>query len=285
MSLARIDAHQHFWRLDARRGSWPPASLAAIHRDFAPDDLRPALAAACVAGTVAVQSLPSLDDTRFLLDLAERETMILGVVGWADLKAPDAAVTIATLARHRALRGLRPMLQDLPERDWIDDPALDPAVDAMRMASLGFDALVRPEHLPALLRFAQRHPDLPIVIDHGAKPNIAEGLSAGWRDDLARLAERPQVEVKLSGLFTEADAAADKAEAVRPFVETLLALFGPERVIWGSDWPVLLLAEDYAAWAQCCEALVPASAHEAVFSANAQRFYRLPPVQPSDRSR
>ena len=124
MSLARIDAHQHFWRLDARRGSWPPASLAAIHRDFAPDDLRPALAAACVAGTVAVQSLPSLDDTRFLLDLAERETMILGVVGWADLKAPDAAVTIATLARHRALRGLRPMLQDLPERDWIDDPAL-----------------------------------------------------------------------------------------------------------------------------------------------------------------
>jgi L-fuconolactonase len=273
----RIDSHQHYWQLEARRGHWPPPNLAVIHRDFAPADLAPALERHGIGGTVLVQTLADEADTRVLLDIAARESSVLGVVGWTDLKAPDAPDRVAALARDPVLRGLRPMLQDLPDPDWIDDPALDPAVSAMQAAGLYFDALVRTEHLPALHRFAQRHPALPIVIDHGAKPAIAAGGSDGWREGLAALTALPQVEMKLSGLLTEAG---DRAtpDVVAPFMAVLLELFGPERVMWGSDWPVLLLAGSYDPWLRCCQALVPASAHAAVFGGNARRFYRLTPA-------
>ncbi|OLP62005.1 amidohydrolase [Xaviernesmea oryzae] len=268
-----IDAHQHFWRLAARAGEWPPPSLAAIYRDFAPEDLIPQLKAAGVDGTVVVQSLPKGEDTRFLLDLAERHDFILGVVGWVDLKGAQAATEIADLAREPKLKGLRPMLQDLPEDGWIDDPALDPAVAAMIEAGLSFDALVLPRHLPALTAFAQRHPRLPIVIDHGAKPVISEGLYSEWRKAMEKLAALPQVFCKLSGLLVEAGD--QRPQAIRPYAETLFDLFGPERLIWGSDWPVVDLAADYAAWLAQCRAIVPAVAHDRVFGGNARRFYRL----------
>jgi L-fuconolactonase len=199
----RIDAHQHFWHLADRVGAWPPPELAAIHRDFAPGDLRPLLQAGGVAGTVLVQSLPTAADTAFLLDLADRHAFVQGVVGWVDLKAPDAAAQIGALAQHPRLVGLRPMLQDLAD-DWLDDPVLDPAVAAMRSHGLCFDALVRPPQLPALWRFASRHAELLIVIDHAAKPAIGAARLHPWRDDLARLADLPRVHCKLSGLLTEA---------------------------------------------------------------------------------
>ena len=273
----RIDSHQHFWRIGVRAGQWPPPSLDAIHRDFLPADLLPQLAASGIDGTVLVQSLPDAADTRFLLDLAARHPFVRGVVGWADLLAPGAADAVAALARHPGLKGLRPMLQDLPDPHWIDDPALGPAVRAMEEHGLRFDALVRTEHLPALLRFARRHPALPVVIDHGAKPDIAAGGSPGWRDRLAALSDLPRVEVKLSGLVTEAGPRTG-ADELAPYVAELLALFGAERVMWGSDWPVLRLAGDYGAWLSLCEALVPASAHPAVFGGNACRFYGLDPA-------
>lgn len=270
----RIDSHQHFWKLEARSGRWPPPSLGAIHRDFLPPDLAPDLERSCVDGTVVVQSLQEVADTRFLLALADRHAFILGVVGWADLKAGDAAETIRELARHRLLKGLRPMLQDLDDPSWIDDPALDPAIRAMEALGLCFDALVRREHLPSLLRFARRHPALPIVVDHAAKPDIAAGDLAGWRDRLAEMAALPGVHVKLSGLLTEADRQAGP-DAIAPYVAEVLSLFGTGRVMWGSDWPVLRLAGEYGAWLSLCEALVPADAHDAVFARNACRFYRL----------
>lgn len=273
----RIDSHQHFWRLDARQGQWPPPALGAIHRDFLPPDLVPELQRAGVDGTVLVQSLPEAADTRFLLGLADRHPFVLGVVGWADLKAGDAAETIRELARHRALKGLRPMLHDLDDPSWIDDPALNPAIRTMESLGLSLDALVRTEHLPALLRFARRHPALPIVVDHAAKPDIAAGGSPGWRDALAALAALPGVHVKLSGLLTEAGARAGR-DAVAPFAAEILSLFGTGRVLWGSDWPVLRLAGEYGAWLSLCETLVPAAAHDAVFAGNACRFYRLEPT-------
>jgi len=268
-----IDAHQHFWLLKDRAGGWPPPALSAIHRDFLPADLVPHLAGVGVEGTVLVQSLPSLEDTRFMLGLAEQNPFILGVVGWVDLKATDAAAIIAELAKAPKLKGLRPMLQDLPADDWIDDETLDPAIDAMRSAGLVFDALVLPRHLGPLEKFARRHPDLPVVIDHGAKPEIAEGRYSEWRAAMARLADLENLSCKLSGFLTEKGT--QQPEAIRPYAETILDLFGPERVIWGSDWPVLDLAGDYAGWFAQARAIVPEAAREKVFGGNARRFYKL----------
>jgi L-fuconolactonase len=272
-----VDAHQHFWRLADRNGAWPPPDLAAIYRDFFPGDLAPLLAQHGVARTVLVQSMPNEDDTHFMLDLARHHPFIGGVVGWVDLKAPDAPARIAALAADPLLKGLRPMLQDIEDDGWIADPALAPAVAAMLRHGLSFDALVLPRHLPALYAFAQRHPDLPIVIDHGAKPLIATGVLEPWRADIARLAALPQVSCKLSGLVTEAGADWD-VDRLRPYVDHLLAGFGPRRLIWGSDWPVLNLAADYARWLAACASLLdglPEADRHAVFGLNALRFYRI----------
>jgi L-fuconolactonase len=272
-----VDAHQHFWQLADRNGAWPPPELSAIYRDFLPGDLAHLLERQGVARTVLVQSMPNEDDTRFMLGLAKRNPFIGGVVGWVDMKAPDAPARIAALAADPMLKGLRPMLQDLEDDRWIDDAALGPAVDAMLRHGLSFDALVLPRHLPALLAFAERYPALPIVIDHGAKPLIAHGVLEPWRGDIARLAALPQVHCKLSGLVTEAGPDWDVAR-LRPYVDHLLASFGPQRLIWGSDWPVLNLASDYAGWIAASAALLAGldqDGQRAVFGLNARRFYRI----------
>lgn len=275
--MMRIDAHQHFWRLADRHGAWPPPSLAPIHRDFLPDDLAPLLARHGVAATVLVQSMPNLDDTRFMLEQAEAHPFIGGVVGWVDLKAADAAGQIARLAAFPKLKGLRPMLQDLDDERWIDDPALAPAVEAMLRHGLCFDALVLPRHLPALLAFTERFPALPVVIDHAAKPDIAHGVLAPWCDDIARLARLPQVHCKLSGMVTEAGPHWQIAD-LQPYVTHLLDHFGAGRLIWGSDWPVLNLAADYERWIAACDHLLAGldpPVRQAVFGLNAKKFYRL----------
>jgi L-fuconolactonase len=276
----RIDAHQHFWQLAARAGGWPPPGLAAIYRDFTPPDLLSLLSGHGVAASVAVQSLPDEADTRYLLDLADQHQFVAAVVGWTDLKAADAPARIAALAAHPRLRGLRPMLQDLADDQWIADPALAPAVEAMLRHGLALDALVLPRHLAPLLQFARRHPQLPIVIDHCAKPAMDAVPSTAWRQAMAGLAALPQVHCKLSGLATEAGPAWT-VEQLRPYVLHILDVFGAERVIWGSDWPVLNLAADYGAWLDASEALLAhldAPQRAAIFGLNAMRFYRIDPV-------
>jgi L-fuconolactonase len=275
--MMRVDAHQHFWRIADRNGAWPPPALAAIHRDFAPSDLAPLLERHGIARTVLVQSMPNEDDTLYMLDLASRHAFIGGVVGWVDLKGADAPARIAALARDPRLKGLRPMLQDEGDERWIDDVALAPALEAMLRHGLSFDGLVLPRHLPALLAFAQRYPDLPLVIDHGAKPDIAAGELEPWRRDIAALARLPQVHCKLSGLVTEAGASWN-VERLRPYADHILDAFGPRRVIWGSDWPVLHLASDYAQWIAASETLLAGlddAARDDIFGMNAVRFYRL----------
>jgi L-fuconolactonase len=275
--MMRVDAHQHFWRIADRGGAWPPPSLAAIHRDFGPADLGPLLERHGIARTVLVQSMPNEEDTLYMLGLAQGNAFIGGVVGWADLQGAHAPARIAALARNRLLKGLRPMLQDEQDPRWIDDAALAPAALAMLRHGLSFDALVLPRHLPALLAFAQRHPGLPIVIDHGAKPLIAAGELEPWRRDIAALARLPQVHCKLSGLVTEAGASWS-VERLRPYADHILESFGPRRVIWGSDWPVLNLAADYAQWIAASESLLAGldgAARDDIFGLNAVRFYRI----------
>lgn len=276
-----IDAHQHFWRLAERRGYWPPAELSAIYRDFAAADLLPLLQQNGVHGTVLVQTLPTLTDTEWMLEIAAHNDFILGVVGWVDLACPDAAATIARLAGIAKLKGLRPMLQDLPDARWIENPALDAGVEAMIEHGLSFDALVLPQHLGPLLHFAERHPQLPIVIDHAAKPLIAQGLHEPWLSDLRRLAALPQVCCKLSGLLTEAGLPHSSPEGeakIKPYVDALIELFGAPRLLWGSDWPVVRLASDYGRWLAISRSLLGAltpAQQAAILGGNAIRFYRL----------
>ncbi|CAN7361388.1 amidohydrolase family protein [Pseudoduganella sp. LjRoot289] len=275
--MMRIDAHQHFWRLAARAGAWPPPDLAPIYRDFYPDDLAGLLQQNGIAATVLVQSMPNEADTRFMLDLADQHSFIAAVVGWVDLKAVEASSRIAVMAAHPKLRGLRPMLQDLKDDGWINDPALAPAVGAMLRHGLRLDALVLPRHLPSLLAFARRHPSLPIVIDHMAKPAMGAVPDAQWLDDMARLAAEPQVHCKLSGMVTEAGPGWT-VEQLMPYARHVLQVFGPERVMWGSDWPVLRLAADYAAWLAASDALLAhldQGQRDAVFGLNAARFYGI----------
>jgi L-fuconolactonase len=243
----KIDAHQHYWRIARGDYGWLTPDLGPIHRDFLPDDLRPLLAAAGVDRTILVQAAPTEAETQFLLEIARDEPTVAGVVGWVQCDAPDAADRIAALARDPLLVGLRPMIHDIADPDWMLSPAVGTALNAMERQGLVFDALVRPRHLSRLLVLADRHPGLAIVLDHCGKPAIARGELRPWAEDVAALAARPNVSVKLSGLVTEA-ANGWTADDLRPYAGHALACFGPSRTMWGSDWPVLTLAGSYAAW-------------------------------------
>jgi L-fuconolactonase len=270
-----IDAHQHFWSLAAPGHQWPTPADAAIHRDFEPADLLAATDNLSLRATVLVQSQPTDVDTDWLLDLAERTPLVAGVVGWVDLQSPAAPERIAALAQRPKLRGLRPMLQSIEDTDWLLNDDLAPAIAAMIRHGLRLDALVQPRHLPMLATLAKRWPELPIVIDHGAKPFAGAGLLDPWRDDIAALVEYG-VWCKLSGLRTE-QKIGQPATALQPYVDHLVRCFG-ERLMWGSDWPVLLLAGDtYRDWVETAGRLAGAcgAARERLFSLAAAEFYGL----------
>ncbi|MGE0316175.1 MAG: amidohydrolase [Lautropia sp.] len=281
MSTPRIDAHQHFWTLSRGDYGWLVPTLAPLYRDVEPAELRPLLARHAIDATVLVQAAPTEAETRFLLAIADAHPFVRGVVGWADLAAPDAVLRIDALAHHPALKGLRPMLHDVSPDDWVDTAPIGAALDAMAARGLVFDALVRPANLPPLLARVARHPSLAVVVDHGAKPVIGAGASArpdgDWVAAMRALAALPNVSCKLSGLLTEAPPGADAA-TLRPVVEVLLACFGPRRLIWGSDWPVLTLASTYDGWLEVtADLLRDASDAEraAIMGGNAARVYRL----------
>ncbi|WP_299817625.1 amidohydrolase family protein [uncultured Jannaschia sp.] len=271
-----VDAHQHFWRLDRGDYGWLTPEAGPIYRDFGPEDLRPLMAANGIGGTILVQAAPSAAETTFLLDIAGRENFVRGVVGWADFERPDAPAEIARLAADPKLVGLRPMIQDLADDDWMLRPDLAPAFEAMIAHDLTFDALVLPRHLGRLATLMAGHPELRMVIDHGAKPRIAEGASADWAADMTRLARETAAFCKLSGLVTEAGPGWTPDDLV-PFVAHLLDAFGPDRMLWGSDWPVATLACDYGTWLATARDLVGnAAAWQTISEKTVIRAYRLP---------
>jgi L-fuconolactonase len=273
----RIDAHQHFWRLARGDYGWLTADLAAIHRDYEPADLAPLLKVARIDRTVLVQAAPSDAETAFLVRLAETTDFVAGVVGWADFEAGDAAHRIAALAAREKLVGLRPMIQDIADPRWMLNEAIEPAIEAMVEEGLTFDALIKPQHLPILAEFATRHPGLDIVIDHAAKPDIAGGAFDIWARDMRALAAETRLVCKLSGLVTEASPGWS-VETLRLYVEVLVEAFGADRLMWGSDWPVLNLNGDYAAWLDAAEALLAGltdAEREAIFGGTANVFYGL----------
>jgi L-fuconolactonase len=271
----RIDAHHHLWTLARGDYGWLTPALKPIYRDFQLSDLAPHLAAAGIAGTLLVQAAPTEAETLFLLDIADSTEVVRGVVGWIDFDAADGVARIDALAARKLLVGLRPMVQDIADDDWLLDPALAPLLAAMVRNGLVFDALVLPRHLPRLLQVVARHPDLTFVLDHCGKPLIASGEIAIWQRDIALLAQYPNIVCKLSGLVTEAAPDWQIAD-LRPAVDHVITCFGPHRLLWGSDWPVVDLAGGYAAWFAAAEALLAdllADDKAAIFGGNAARVY------------
>ena len=268
-----IDSHCHFWRLSRGDYGWLEGEggpLAPIRRDFAPADYPGE------ARLIAVQAAPSVAETEFLLALSAEEPRIAGVVGWVDLSDEAAPGTLARLAENPGFKGVRPMLQDIEDTDWLTRAARPEAVQALVDLGLRFDALVLERHLPMLTGFAATHPELPMVIDHAAKPQ--PGARPEWEEGMAALARWPQVHCKLSGLMTELseEELTDPLPPLRAILDRLLEWFGPERLIWGSDWPVLTLAASWDDWRGLTEELLAPLSKDvraAILQGNAARFY------------
>lgn len=286
MNTRRIDAHQHFWRPARGDYGWLRADVPAVRplvRDVMPVDLAPALQRHGVLQTVLVQAAPTEAETDFLLSIADSTGFVGAVVGWTDLSSDDAIATLERWSAHGKFRGVRPMLQDLPEADWIATRPRPAVVERLKRLGLRLDGLVKPPQLPALVRFVAAHPDLPVVLDHAAKPTLANGIGDDWRAGIAALARHPQVDCKWSGLLTEALPAQcatrqARIDLLRPVFDHLLDTFGPARLMWGSDWPVLELASDYDAWVDASAALVgelSADEQDAIWRRNAMRAYAL----------
>jgi len=270
-----IDAHQHFWKPARGDYGWLTPDLP-IHRVYGPDDLSPLMKAAGVDASIIVQAAPTAAETDYMLDIARRTPSVLGVVGWIDLAAPDAAAQVKARAADPLFLGVRPMLQDIAQHDWILRPELDLSLRAIAETGLVFDTLVLSHQLGVADELARRHPDLSMVLDHGAKPKLGNSAAmATWRDDMARLAARPNVTCKLSGLLTELPPGGSKAD-VKQAADILFDLFGSERLLWGSDWPVLTLAGDYQGWIDQARELIAANKADgaAIMGGNALRIYR-----------
>lgn len=278
-----VDSHHHFW--DPGRFDYPwlaGAELAPIRRRFGPEDLQPLLSEAGVERTVLVQTISDLEETSEFLAVAERTEFVAGVVGWADLTDPRLAEVLRGLQAGPGgghLVGIRHQVHDEADPHWLLLPDVQRGIAAVGDAGLVYDLLVRTRELPAAVETARRHPQVSFVLDHLAKPRIAgERFDGSWSEALAPLAELPNVSCKLSGMVTEAEWSSWKPEDLQPYVERVLDLFGPERCLFGSDWPVCLIAASYSQVLEALRASLAGLGEDAragVLGGNASRLYRL----------
>jgi L-fuconolactonase len=264
-----VDAHQHFWDPARAHYPWLTDEVAPLRRRFRPEDLEPELRRHGVRGTVLVQARSSLDETRALLETAATTDFVLGVVGWIDLTDPGAARALADLSGP--LVGVRHQVHDEPESSWLLRTDVQRGLAAVADARLVYDLLVRTAELPAAVETASRHPELSFVLDHVGKPPLRSGELDAWAGLVAPLAELPNVTCKLSGLVTEAEPGADLA----PTLEYALKCFGADRCMFGSDWPVCLLAADYGTVLAVVRDAVPEGDRDAVLGGTAVRIYGL----------
>lgn len=274
--MTRIDAHQHFWNPARGDYGWLTPDLP-ICRSYHPADLEPLLRECGIDGTVVVQAAPTLQETEYLLGIADTTKFVRGVVGWIDFEDPGQRRHLERLAAHPKFVGVRPMIQDLPDDGWMLRDDISWAFAAIRQLDLVFEALVFPRHLPALARLLGRHSDLTVIINHAAKPAICAGQFDDWAAHIERLAAGTTALCKLSGLATEAGAGW-RVAALRPYVDHLFATFGMDRLIFGSDWPVSTLATTYRGWIDAVEQLtsgLPEAQRAALFGGTAVRVYGL----------
>ena len=273
-----IDAHQHFWIYHPSEYDWIDDSMSALRLDFLPEHLRPELESAGFHGSVAVQARQTLEETHWLLALAERSPWILGVVGWADLQSPDIHSQLKSLAQNPKLVGIRHVVQSEPDDRFLLRPEFLRGISALEGFDLAYDILIYTKHLPVAAEFVERFPRQRFVLDHLAKPPIKSGNIDSWAQGIKRLSEFPNVYCKLSGLVTEADWQHWQPEQIVPYLDVAFESFGPDRLMIGSDWPVCQVAASYARVLQVVQTYVleQHSKHQdAVLGGNAQQFWRL----------
>jgi L-fuconolactonase len=275
----RIDAHQHYWKIERGDYDWMSApAVAPIRRDFLPRDLAPELARHGIDRTIVVQAAATVAETDFLLGLADENPSIAGVVGWLDVEAPDFAQVLADYAHRPAFLGIRPMLQDLPDDRFLVRPRVLEHLRELERNRRRLELLVQSRHLPVVVEALGVLPDIRAVVDHCAKPDLRGGTLDEWRAGITRVAEHPNVVCKLSGLVTEAEPGS-AASVFAPVIEHVLSVFGPDRLLFGSDWPVCTLAASYdrvlAVLGEVLGARLSSDFEQKLFGENAARFYGI----------
>jgi L-fuconolactonase len=274
----RIDAHQHFWQYDPDEYGWINDEMAALRRDFLPADLKPLLDAAGFDGCVAVQARQTLEETRWLLDLAARNDFIRGVVGWVDLRSAALPDQLAEFTRSGKLVGVRHVVQDEPDDAFLLRADFQRGIAQLVAYGLAYDVLIYPRQLRAAIQFVEAFPEQRFVLDHIAKPQIAQGTLEPWSTELRALAQFPNMWCKVSGMVTEARWKGWRTEDFRPYLDKVFESFTPERIMIGSDWPVCTVAADYLSTLGIVTeyiAQLPREQQDAVLGDNCAAFYRL----------
>ena len=274
----KIDSHQHFWRYSAREYGWIDDSMAALRRDFLPGDLRSEMRRASIDACIAVQARQTLEETRWLLELAEANPFVAGVIGWVDLQSDDAAAQLARFSSHPKLLGVRHIVQSEPDDRFMLRPAFCQGISLLADCDLTYDILIYPRHLRTAAELVSRFPHQRFVLDHLAKPDIRSGELREWDAGIRELARFPLVFCKLSGLVTEADWGRWAPDDIRPYLDVAFDAFGGRRLLIGSDWPVCTVAADYARTMSVVEGYLahrPAHEHAAVMGGNAERLWHL----------
>jgi L-fuconolactonase len=277
----RIDAHQHFWRYNQQEYGWIDDSMAALRRDFLPVELKPELECNGFQGCVAVQVRQTLEETQWLLELAEHASFILGVVGWVDLRSPRLRLELQSLAGKSKLVGVRHIVQSEPDERFLLQPDFLRGIAMLQEFDLAYDILIYTKHLPVATEFVARFPRHRFVLDHLAKPPIKSRAVDTWARGIRELAAHPNVYAKVSGLVTEADWQLWKPEDLRPYLDLAFECFGPRRLMIGSDWPVCTVAGSYSQVIDAVKDYIgkySAEEREAVLGGTAAKFWRLKPM-------
>lgn len=273
-----LDAHQHFWRYDARRDGWITDEMSCLKRDFLPEDLIPQFEPNHIRGSIAVQADQSEQETLFLLELASQYSEIKGVVGWVDLTAPDVPDRLYYFSQFERLVGFRHMVQSEPDDDFLLKEAFCRGIGYLERFNFAYDILIYPKQLRAAIELVEKFPQQRFVIDHLAKPSIRTGQTAGWEQQMRTIATSPNVYCKLSGLITEADWRLWRESDFKPYLDTVLDAFGPDRLMFGSDWPVCLLAGSYRQVKELIAGYLSrlsVEQQQKIFGLNAISFYRI----------
>jgi L-fuconolactonase len=273
-----IDAHQHYWIYSPDEYAWIDDSMSAIQRNFLPEDLAPELDRNGFGGSIAVQARQTLDETRWLLELAEGSDKILGVVGWVDLCAEDVRSQLQSFAQHPKLLGIRHIVQSEPDDRFLVRPDFLRGISLLEEFGLAYDILIYTKHLAVAAEFVERFPRQRFVLDHMAKPPIKTGEIARWAAGIRRIAEFPNVFCKLSGLVTEADWQHWRPAQITPYLDVVFDAFGPDRLMVASDWPVCLVAGSFARTVEVVKQYLDgrrSETREAILGGNAQRFWHL----------
>ncbi|OYW08426.1 MAG: amidohydrolase [Acidobacteriia bacterium 12-62-4] len=273
-----IDTHHHFWKYSAAEYGWINEEMKTIRRDFLPADLKKTLDEAGVSGAVSVQARTTVEESDWLLSMAEKHDFLRGVVGWVPLTEGDVEKHLERLAQHKKFKGVRHVIQGEPDDNYILRPDFNAGVKKLLKYKLRYDILIFERHLKPSIRFVDQHPNQMFILDHVAKPKIKERILSPWREDMIALGKRPNVYCKLSGMITEADWKKWSSADLAPYLDTALQAFGPKRLLFGSDWPVMLVAGQYKPWVELIKQTIKrysTAEQEQILAKNAIEAYGL----------